>query len=41
MTPSFFTGKREQFFRPLTHTDRECCAAVLRGSVAQTREQTA
>jgi hypothetical protein len=27
---AFFTGKREQFFRPLTHGDRECCAAVLR-----------
>lgn len=27
---AFFTGKREQFFRPLTHADRECCAAVLR-----------
>jgi len=31
MNSSFFTGKREQFFRPLTHGDRECCAAVLRG----------
>ena len=30
MTNAFFTGKREQFFRPLTHADRECCAAVLR-----------
>ena len=30
MTNTFFTGKREQFFRPLTHGDRECCAAVLR-----------
>lgn len=30
MTTSFFTGNREQFFRPLTHGDRECCAAVLR-----------
>lgn len=30
MTTAFFTGKREQFFRPLTHGDRECCAAVLR-----------
>jgi hypothetical protein len=30
MANAFFTGKREQFFRPLTHTDRECCAAVLR-----------
>jgi uncharacterized protein YqgQ len=27
---AFFTGKREQFFRPLTNGDRECCAAVLR-----------
>ena len=31
MANPFFTGKREQFFRPLTHADRECCAAVLRG----------
>lgn len=31
MANAFFTGKREQFFRPLTHADRECCAAVLRG----------
>jgi hypothetical protein len=30
MVNVFFTGKREQFFRPLTHGDRECCAAVLR-----------
>jgi len=30
MTNTFFSGKREQFFRPLTHADRECCAAVLR-----------
>ncbi len=30
MANSFFSGKREQFFRPLTHSDRECCAAVLR-----------
>lgn len=30
MASAFFTGKREQFFRPLTHADRECCAAVLR-----------
>jgi len=30
MANLFFTGKREQFFRPLTHADRECCAAVLR-----------
>lgn len=30
MANAFFTGKREQFFRPLTHADRECCAAVLR-----------
>jgi len=30
MATTFFTGKREQFFRPLTHGDRECCAAVLR-----------
>jgi len=30
MANVFFTGKREQFFRPLTHGDRECCAAVLR-----------
>lgn len=30
MTNAFFVGKREQFFRPLTHGDRECCAAVLR-----------
>ena len=30
MANAFFTGKREQFFRPLTHGDRECCAAVLR-----------
>lgn len=30
MVNAFFTGKREQFFRPLTHGDRECCAAVLR-----------
>ena len=30
MAHAFFTGKREQFFRPLTHGDRECCAAVLR-----------
>ena len=26
----FFTGKREHFFRPLSRSDRECCAAVLR-----------
>lgn len=26
----FFVGKRENFFRPLARTDRECCAAVLR-----------
>lgn len=30
MANAFFTGKREQFFRPLTYGDRECCAAVLR-----------
>jgi hypothetical protein len=30
MANVFFSGKREQFFRPLTHADRECCAAVLR-----------
>jgi hypothetical protein len=30
MTNVFFSGKRDQFFRPLTHGDRECCAAVLR-----------
>lgn len=30
MVNAFFAGKREQFFRPLTHADRECCAAVLR-----------
>jgi hypothetical protein len=30
MTTAFFTGKQEHFFRPLTHGDRECCAAVLR-----------
>ena len=30
MANTFFTGRREQFFRPLTHGDRECCAAVLR-----------
>lgn len=30
MAHSFFTGKREQFFRPLTHGDRACCANVLR-----------
>lgn len=30
MANVFFAGKREQFFRPLTHGDRECCAAVLR-----------
>ena len=30
MANVFFGGKREQFFRPLTHGDRECCAAVLR-----------
>jgi Family of unknown function (DUF5716) len=30
MTNLFFTGKRDQFFRPLTHGDRESCAAVLR-----------
>jgi len=30
MANVFFTGKRDQFFRPLTHGDRECCAAVLR-----------
>jgi hypothetical protein len=26
----FFTGRREHFFRPLGHRDRECSAAVLR-----------
>lgn len=26
----FFTGKREHFFRPLSRSDRECCAAILR-----------
>jgi hypothetical protein len=26
----FFTSKREHFFRPLSRSDRECCAAVLR-----------
>jgi hypothetical protein len=31
MANLFFAGKREQFFRPLTHGDRECCAALLRG----------
>lgn len=30
MSNAFFSGKREQFFRPLTHVDRECCAALLR-----------
>ncbi len=30
MANTFFSGSREQFFRPLTHADRECCAAVLR-----------
>jgi hypothetical protein len=30
MGNQFFTGKREQFFRPLSRTDRECCAALLR-----------
>ena len=30
MVNLFFAGKREQFFRPLTHGDRECCAALLR-----------
>lgn len=30
MAHAFFAGKREQFFRPLTHSDRECVAAVLR-----------
>jgi len=30
MANPFFTGKREQFFRPLTHADRECGAALLR-----------
>ena len=30
MANAFFSGKRDQFFRPLTHADRECCAAVLR-----------
>lgn len=30
MSTAFFTGKQEHFFRPLTHGDRECCAAVLR-----------
>ncbi len=30
MANMFFTGKREQFFRPLTHADRECAAALLR-----------
>lgn len=30
MINAFFTAAREQFFRPLTHGDRECCAAVLR-----------
>jgi hypothetical protein len=26
----FFTPPREHFFRPLTHDNREICAAVLR-----------
>jgi hypothetical protein len=30
MANLFFISAREQFFRPLTHGDRECCAAVLR-----------
>jgi DNA-binding MarR family transcriptional regulator len=30
MVTPFFVGKQEHFFRPLTHGDRECCAAVLR-----------
>ncbi|MGF6507841.1 Wadjet anti-phage system protein JetA family protein [Paraburkholderia sp. 32] len=30
MANQFFVGKRDQFFRPLTWTTRECCAAVLR-----------
>ncbi|WP_119292273.1 Wadjet anti-phage system protein JetA family protein [Azohydromonas sediminis] len=30
MSTVFFTGRQEHFFRPLTHGDRECCAAVLR-----------
>lgn len=30
MANQFFTGKREDFFRPLTWMDKECCAAVLR-----------
>lgn len=30
MANQFFIGAREHFFRPLTHGDRECCAAVLR-----------
>jgi hypothetical protein len=30
MANLFFAGKREQLFRPLTHGDRECYAAVLR-----------
>lgn len=30
MSNAFFCGKREEVFRPLTHADRECCAAVLR-----------
>jgi hypothetical protein len=30
MVVTFFTGKLEQFFRPLTHADRESCAAVRR-----------
>jgi len=30
MSLILFHGKQEHFFRPLTHGDRECCAAVLR-----------
>ncbi|GAB4210200.1 MAG: hypothetical protein Fur0019_17860 [Tibeticola sp.] len=31
MSTVFTTGKQEHyFFRPLTHGDRECCAAALR-----------
>ncbi len=33
----FFTPPREHFFRPLTHDDRELCAAVLRAGDAQPR----
>lgn len=30
MATLFFTPPREHFFRPLTHDNRELCAAVLR-----------